>query len=352
MLNTEEIINRLNHLYLEDNLEDDYIDRIRKQQHLLLEIVTNSPLASSIDISIINTVYDQVVLSVQAFMKGNIQDSILQIKKFIFQEYTDRRYVYLRRKRINPHDLIAYRTRKCDTHDLFSRTEMMHIPNHKRHLVSNQRFSLSGYPCLYVGASIYGCWEELGRPDIEKFNIVCVCNEKLIHFVDLTLPNFNDKNLTPDYIYASILPWLCSFRAKHKGCAFVEEYTIPQILMSILISSRKRSGSVIQDIMAYQGLMYTSTIYNTSKDLFKDEKLMTNYVVPILGNKINDYGLCEYVCDYFSLTEPTSLTNERVIAEQGGIVMYDGERKYTKYEMTEFGQLEEKLKGRDFKKIE
>lgn len=76
MLNTEETIDRLNHLYLEDNLEDDYIDRIIKQRDLLLDIVTNSPLATSIDVATINTVYDQVVLSVQAFMKGNIQDSI------------------------------------------------------------------------------------------------------------------------------------------------------------------------------------------------------------------------------------------------------------------------------------
>ena len=89
MLTIEETIDRLNHLYLEDNIEDDYIDRIRNQQHLLLKIVANSPLASSIDLAVINTVYDQVVLSVQAFMKGNIQDSILQIKKFIFHEYID-----------------------------------------------------------------------------------------------------------------------------------------------------------------------------------------------------------------------------------------------------------------------
>ena len=115
---------------------------------------------------------------------------------------------------------------------------------------------------------------------------------------------------------------------------------------------RKRGRGGINELMAFQGIMYTSTIYYTSKDLFKDEKLMTNYVVPILGNKINGYGLCEYVCSYFSLTQPTSLTNERVIAEQGGIIMYDGEREYSKYEMTEFGQLEEKLKGREFKKIE
>lgn len=352
MLNTEETINRLNHLYLEDNFEDGYIERIKKQHHLLLEIVTSSQLIDSIDIDKIDFAYNQVILSVQAFLKGNIQDSILQIKKFIFQEYINRRYVYIRHQHINPHDLMAYRARKCDTHNLFPRTEMMHIPNHKRHLVSNQRFSLSGYPCLYLGASIYGCWEELDRPDIEKFNIACVRNEKLVNFVDLTLPYFNDKNLDSEHIYTSILPWLCSFRARYKGHTFIEEYTIPQILMSILISSHKRSCSVIQDIMAYQGLMYTSTIYNTSNDLFKDRKLMTNYVVPILGDKINDYGLCKYVCDYFSLTEPTSLTNERVVEDKEHIYAPYGDDDHTKYEVTEFGLLEKKLRKRDFQKIE
>ena len=131
MLTIEEAIDKLNNLYLEDNIQDNYIDRIRSQQHRLLEIIADSQLIDSIDIEKINLVYNQVVLSVQAFMKGNIQDSILQIKKFIFHEYIDRRYVYLRRKRINPHELMAFRARKCDTHDLFSRTEMMHIPRQK-----------------------------------------------------------------------------------------------------------------------------------------------------------------------------------------------------------------------------
>lgn len=350
MLANEETIDRLNHLYLEDKIENNYIDRIRNQQHILIDIINNSPLADSIDIEKINIVYNQVVLSVQAFYKGNVQESIIHLKKFLFQQ-EDKKWVYLRHKRINAQELVAYRGRKIETYDLFSRTEMMHIPNHKRYLIGNQRFSFSRYPCLYMGASIYSCWEELERPDIGKFNVVCLRNEKLIHFIDLTLPHFNANDLIQSNIYTSILPWLCSFRAKRKGYTFIEEYIIPQMLMSILISSRKRGIGPIFDIMAYQGIMYTSTIYNTSKDLFKDRKIMINYVVPILGDHINAEGLCEYVCDYFSLTEPTSLTNERVIAEQGGVTMYDENKKYSKYEITEFGQLEEKLKSRDFQRI-
>ena len=37
----------------------------------------------------------------------------------------------------------------------FSKDEMFHIPYEKRNLVGNQRFSLSGLPCLYLGGSSY-----------------------------------------------------------------------------------------------------------------------------------------------------------------------------------------------------
>ena len=124
--------------------------------------------------------------AVVSFVDSPADSQVVSGQQF-FKVYDDREYIYIRRRRINPHDMVAYRARKCDTYDLFCRTEMMHIPYHKRHLISNQRFSLSGYPCLYLGTSIYGCWEELERPDIDRFNITCMRNERLMHFADLTL---------------------------------------------------------------------------------------------------------------------------------------------------------------------
>ena len=41
-----------------------------------------------------------------------------------------------------------------------------HIPFEKRGLVKTQRFSIPGFPSLYLGSSIYLCWEELNRPNI------------------------------------------------------------------------------------------------------------------------------------------------------------------------------------------
>ena len=95
MHSIEETINRLNHLYLEDNLEDDYINRIRKQQRLLLDIVDNSPLANSVDMGKISFIYDKAVSSIDAYLKGDVRTAITQIESILNQKDNDK-FVYLR----------------------------------------------------------------------------------------------------------------------------------------------------------------------------------------------------------------------------------------------------------------
>ena len=62
----------------------------------------------------------------------------------------------------------------------FTKDEMFHIPYDKRNLVGNQRYSLFGLPCLYLGGSSYICWEELGRKDFSTTNYSGYSLKKLI----------------------------------------------------------------------------------------------------------------------------------------------------------------------------
>lgn len=47
-----------------------------------------------------------------------------------------------------------------------------HIPFNLRGKVKTQRFSIPGFPSLYLGNSIYVYWEELKRPNISDFQAV------------------------------------------------------------------------------------------------------------------------------------------------------------------------------------
>lgn len=66
-------------------------------------------------------------------------------------------------------DCSRYRIR-CDRSEfkIPQRGDIFHVPFEKRRLVGNQRYSIAGLPCLYLGSSIWICWEELGRPPLDS----------------------------------------------------------------------------------------------------------------------------------------------------------------------------------------
>lgn len=75
----------------------------------------------------------------------------------MMKDYGDK----LIRKEI-PADTSFYRMRKIeDRRTNITYDEMFHIPLNKRRMVTTQRYSTPGYPCLYLGKSIYTCWEEM-----------------------------------------------------------------------------------------------------------------------------------------------------------------------------------------------
>ena len=81
-----------------------------------------------------------------------------------------------------------YRARDNNTGFLYTKEEMFHIPYELRHKVTNQRYSVSGLPCLYLGSSTYLCWEELERPDYLKCNFCLLRNYGPLWVFDLRIP--------------------------------------------------------------------------------------------------------------------------------------------------------------------
>jgi hypothetical protein len=53
----------------------------------------------------------------------------------------------------------------------YSRKDLFHIPFEQVHRVSTQRYSIPGLPSLYLGGSVWVCWEEFGRPDFHRLQL-------------------------------------------------------------------------------------------------------------------------------------------------------------------------------------
>lgn len=56
--------------------------------------------------------------------------------------------------------------------DNLERKALFHMPFELRHKVSSNRYSISGLPSLYLGGSLWACWEELQRPDFHSLQVV------------------------------------------------------------------------------------------------------------------------------------------------------------------------------------
>lgn len=237
---------------------------------------------------------------------------------------------------------------------MFSTKEMFHIPNHLRENVSNQRFSFNGYPCLYMGKSIWTCWEELDEPHLDDICFSAIKISKDIHLFDLSIPtadSIRDKSIVELISLLVTLPIkiACSIKTRSEKANFKEEYIIPQLLMIELIEHSD-----------YDGYIFTSTKGNPTFGWH--EKYLLNAVLPVRGNFDND-GLCVSLKEKMHITEPvchqyeilkSTISDMIPVSSEEIDAMFEEDGHETKeadsdiYPRTVFGQMEDVLKESEF----
>ena len=144
-----------------------------------------------------------------------------------------------------------------------------HVPYNLRKLTENYRYSLAGFPCLYLADSLETANKEMGRLKtgnnrwVSKFSV----NREQV-YIDLEI--FQGATIkSKDYVdlinYLLTFPvrLLCSI-PKYKEDKFHEEYYFPQLMMYCLCVCEN------ENVRRYDGIAYSSTI----------NKRGVNYVLP------------------------------------------------------------------------
>ncbi len=241
--------------------------------------------------------------------------------------------------------------------------DLFHVPFEKRHLLGNNRFSLSGVPCLYCGSSIYGCWEELDRPNLDycftsrfdltehdfmdlsrKADDISIALNKVYTLLRDTNESVSIyfvnqfEYIIEDYLRIWPIIFCSSVKTVHNRAAFKPEYMFPQLLLEW----------IIDDFLgySYDGIKYISTKSPSLKDEFEDDiqNKMINYVIP--AREIKKSGYCEENLNKITATEPINL----LIEKSANNIKDSGSKPYL-YRESVFGQLEEILKNKEFKKL-
>lgn len=235
-----------------------------------------------------------------------------------------------------------YRIRLMDSINEATRKDLFHIPLDMRGMIKTQRFSIPGYPCLYLGESIYGCWEEMSRPQMFKCAVSRFRNDQPVNFVDMTIPT-KEFLYNPEYLVLLPLVIACSIRVSDDGATYKPEYIVPQLLMEWILKNRTYTdfdGSKKQ----IHGVAFSSTHLN--KDFEFPENCFINYAIPVFSVDYRN-RFCRKLCELFSLTLPTTNDIEKL---KGG---YPSEWEYpddseeekieNNYKSSDFGNLEARL---------
>ncbi len=147
--------------------------------------------------------------------------------------------------------------------------ELFHIPITKRQLISNERFSLSGFPTLYLATALPLAWQECGYPDkyywsefrysnlkelagnndmeTKKIRLLALYSPREIAMWGMAL-KYNEPELWLTVVrrYLAIYPLVlaCSFVNANGGTPFKQEYIIPQMLMQWVYRHKRKCNGI------------------------------------------------------------------------------------------------------------
>ncbi|GAA4776871.1 MULTISPECIES: RES domain-containing protein [Flavobacterium] len=209
-----------------------------------------------------------------------------------------------------------YRIRIKKENFALNQTEMFHIPFELRNRVNTQRYSIPGFPSLYLSKTLYVAWEELKRPSVNNFQAVRLKSVQKIKYLDLTGSNISN-NYYSDIAYKYLMTWpliaCCSVKVNNYDDSFKPEYIFPQLLLQWIRNNK--------DIDA---IKYNST--HISYDGIETKGDLYNLVLPVKENK--DVGHCEELLSMFEMT--STISNQLLEFSSGGMMFFESDEQIRK----------------------
>jgi len=341
-------------------LEDGYRDTLKRRIETYIQIIKELPSGELANFLQMNSSNIQDI--------GNNLDTIishyLSGNNFLaYQEFNS----FMRTQRIHLENLSFthkadesfYRIRISDK-EITDKKEMFHIPFNMRHLVATQRYSVAGVPSLYLGNTLYVCWQELNKPDLNKIHMSQFINTRDLNILDFAITfetlhkesrpfdnnskPYNEEKIKSFFIlYPLILA--CSFKKKEEDAAFNIEYIIPNMILQWLIIEKGH----------FDGIRYFSTKMKHERH----DSIGINIVLPPKENKDSlANNVCSTLKSTFKLTvpvswaminampdaRPTYSNGSETVKEEDKVLLSFDELLYQKYKITKFYKIEQNLK--------
>ncbi|MBE3288623.1 hypothetical protein [Enterobacter cloacae complex sp. P31C] len=295
---------------LEKDIISDFDERCNKYIELLAKYKEkyNTRLRFDLLITRVTELRDGIENCFQDFLSGDIKEAYVSLENVLETEKIMKhiQHITIPLKSICNKDKPLYRVRKSEK-PISKRAEIFHIPFSKRHLVGAQRYSVDGLPCLYLGTSLYVCWQEMNKPDFDKLYISAFTTtddkSRILNFApsllsyipqdESSITNIGQRKAS----YLTLWPLIiaCSYKKTHPDSKFTQEYIVSNLLMQ-WISQRIKSQIV--------GIAYFSTHMKKTKNSTRS----INVVFPPKSTykQTNDFEYSPKLSSLFHFTPPVS----------------------------------------------
>ena len=236
-------------------LLDEYQAMVMSLESQMVTEIVEKEIASSIKII-------KEVLSL--YSSACVAQSILKLQNYIVNCGDNLLEITISMGQVE--DRNWYRMRMQEPHSkIFPAQQMFHIPFKQRGKVNTQRYSLPGYPCLYVSRSVWAAWEEMHEPKLADFCVSRLELQSDIKVLDLRMVSSEEIDRLDVVRLLCTFPLIiaCSVKTLNPDDNFKPEYIIPQLVMLSIVESKK-----------YDGCAYTSTQKNPFFVDWKDIHLL------------------------------------------------------------------------------
>lgn len=262
----------------------------------------------------IKEVIDKILKTIELYDRGSLDEAhtgFFELMDGIVRKHK------LFAEKIGTHNSNFYRIRASEEQvKNLDRKDVFHIPFTKRKLITNERFSIAGYPCLYLCSEQSLCWFEVGCPNhyyisefrfdtesekdwlfLKLYDPICFANEILLTQGD------NISKMSIEYSVILLIVAACSVTNLDGDAVFKQDYIIPQILMlwvrrNILLNNNSICGIV----------------YDTCSEIIDSRKWNAwNLVIPAM--QINEEGYCDQLTTAFYVSEPRFINIKNYIPE-------------------------------------
>lgn len=311
-----------------------------------------------VDIDLVNTVTGMLLKSINHYLNGFPSQAYYTFNKAMKVLMQKPLKVYQKSVMEDPSlskenrngQLILFRATKVKEYQQYARTRVFHTPYNLRSKVSTCRYSIAGYPSLYLGTSLELCCKEIGanvkrslvlaagfqlersykrsnthiqvielavKPQDFLYTIDDNCeisrqrDQKVTAKSHETGRQINKMLLESRKVKESYLLWypliaVCSFIRARKKDPFAAEYIIPQLLMQWIRNNYKSINNLYGDKLI--GIRYFSCVSEKASDMG------FNYVFPTSGRWISsNLPYCSVLTKAFQLTAPVYVNrNESV----------------------------------------